>query len=935
MNEPIFTSAPFYLLRTPIWPIDKLEAILSQENWMEALFHLYESEELLREAICVASPTLYQALQKKQHSFQTAVSLLNYVVRMCTRTIPFGLFSFVAMGSWGKKTNQALHFNEIYKRARPDMEWVYALIKKSDHKSIRTNPLISHKGDRIYLNYLRGEKKESISISATSLVRMILKEAEKTISIPALLEKLQAAIPGLQAEKTMKVIQDLLSNQVLLPAILPSLLSSSPFAVPEEIAEEIAAYNRLPPGKGEEKLTQIQKKMEGIATAKTYLQVDTAHPDTPLELPAIVKEELEKTATLLWKLSAGQKKFPHLSSYHEKFIEKYGTFRTIPLLELFHKEKGLGSYVEKKTSAQTSSKWDKWLNNAWQECLKNQKTEIVLDDRQLVEPDPKLAPCSFELFFKIIANSFEEIDAGEFCLIPTQTTWQGGSSFGRFVDLLGADFEQKLREFYRQEELLDPNAHFVELSYFPSSPRSANVAINPCLRELRLDIESTEDTLTLNDIYVGATSERFYLTLKEGGKEINACIGNLLTVMGAPEPLRFIREVTLAKNHAVYPFSWGSLEETANYLPRVRYQKAILSPAKWKFNGDFTQFTAWADEWNLPERFLWERGDQLLLLDRTHPAHLHEIGTKLKKGEALQFVEYIESKCMRSEMAVSLTKKLAANSYPRPAHLAVPYTTRWKIPSSEWLYIKLYRNEEERERFFLHNLTPFAESLRKEGAIASWFFLYYRDPDHHLRFRLRLSSPESLPNILSSLQQATRHWMEGGLINHMVITGYEREVERYGGPELIDAAEEVFFADSLAVAAPLRASKTHHEAILQTLSLISFLSDLGFDLEESIAFLANGDDDTSELKGFREHKQQLIRLIEDNLFQNEFRKSKSAHFTSLAPPSQLNAIYKSMAHMHCNRLGCNLAAEKRANLYAYHALQQVKRKRNEAPCRAS
>lgn len=944
MNEPLFTAAPFYMMRHPIWPMEKLKEILACENWIEALLELYEKDELFREAISIASPTLYQSLQKKplKDPFQTALSLMNYAIRMAARTIPFGLFTFVSTGGWGEKTENTLA--GIYKKARPDMEWIYALIKKMyqdpSNLPVRANPLLVLKGSRLTLPFFREDINKKVNISQTALVEKIVKEARESITVSALMNKLHAAFPNLDAGKTRHVIQELLSNQILVPGLLPSLLKSFDL-IPPEIAGEVEAYNQTPPGKRESQLAHLQKTMAAIAPAKTYLQVDSAAAALS-SLPFNVKEELEKTVSFLWKLTAPQTQFSQIKAYHEKFLEKYGMARTVPLMDLF---KELGSYSEHCTSFSNSTrnewekKWEKWLNNAWQECLITKKEEIVLDDQSMdSQPDPLQAMLSFDLFFKIAARSEEEIDRGEFSLIVTQTNGEAGSAFGRFTTLLGSGCEEKLRELHAGEELLDQNALFVELSYFPQYPRSANVAIHPCMREHALDLESPG--LNLNDIYVGATLERFFLTLKSGGKEIHGCIGNLMTTLTAPEPIRFIRDVTLAKKKIVSAFSWGPLSETALYLPRVRYRKAILSPAMWKINlkneppdkiGEL--FTAWAERWNLPSVFLWVRGgDQQLLMDRNHPANFHDIVAQLKKGETLQFLESIDGCWMKREggrsspeMVLPFTKN---HKFALPSPLALPHervsvAQRRKLPGSEWLYLKFYLDPEGRERFLLQQLAPLAEKLRSEGVISAWFFLHYRDPEPHLRFRLRLASPHSLLTVMTVIENCTKRWNEEGLIKNMVIAEYEREIERYGGPELIEAAEEVFFADSLAVVSQLHLSKKHHpEAVFQPLSLICFLRDFGFNFEECVRFLDYPGLDKSELKGFREHKQKLTGLIEQLGESAALRKEKMARLAPLASVS----IIRSLAHMHCNRLGCNANEEQRANLYALHALMALQRK---------
>ena len=73
-------------------------------------------------------------------------------------------------------------------------------------------------------------------------------------------------------------------------------------------------------------------------------------------------------------------------------------------------------------------------------------------------------------------------------------------------------------------------------------------------------------------------------------------------------------EKSFAKYKLLHPFSWGKLEETAAFLPRVRFQRTILSPAQWNCNSThfrnkskekiISNFKLWAQDWGLPQRFL-------------------------------------------------------------------------------------------------------------------------------------------------------------------------------------------------------------------------------------------------------------------------------------------------------------------------------------------
>ena len=285
MHKSLFTPAPFFLLRTPAWPIEEYKRILSQENWQKTLLDLYESNEWLREAIFAASPTLYNSLQKKSlKGLQQALrSLLKYVLRMTTRATPFGLFSFVAIGRFGKEMRNSVELRQVCKRARPDMEWIYLFVQKlyADEKtifsrSVRANPLAWMHDERVFLNYLRIEQHDgkyesnTASVHANNLVTAILSLSKEPIEIGALLVKLQEFIPTLDPEKALLVIQQLLSNQFLLPGVLPTLLNGSPFEellskLPsyedlKAIIQKMDVYNQLSPAKEKSNLANCKKR---------------------------------------------------------------------------------------------------------------------------------------------------------------------------------------------------------------------------------------------------------------------------------------------------------------------------------------------------------------------------------------------------------------------------------------------------------------------------------------------------------------------------------------------------------------------------------------------------------------------------------------------------------------------------------------------------
>jgi thiopeptide-type bacteriocin biosynthesis protein len=89
-------------------------------------------------------------------------------------------------------------------------------------------------------------------------------------------------------------------------------------------------------------------------------------------------------------------------------------------------------------------------------------------------------------------------------------------------------------------------------------------------------------------------------------------------------------------------------------------------------------------------------------------------------------------------------------------------------------------------------IAPLVRALRDSNALEGWFFLRLADPQPHLRVRLQ-GEPSLVLNPVIELAQRA---ITAGTARDASIATYEREVERYGGPEGVELAERIFAADS-------------------------------------------------------------------------------------------------------------------------------------------
>ena len=243
----------------------------------------------------------------------------------------------------------------------------------------------------------------------------------------------------------------------------------------------------------------------------------------------------------------------------------------------------------------------------------------------------------------------------------------------------------------------------------------------------------------------------------------------------------------------------------------------------------------------------------------------------------------------------------------------------------------------------------------QRNRFGSMVFIRYRDPEPHLRIRVELKEPDLFSKAFLFFSNSFELWMKKGWIKDVVLGNYERELERYGGKNLIDNAEAVFCSDSLYACYLIRASLNKKleidEFVLQILSMINFLKDFNLDEKMLQNLLTGINEDRSELRGFREVKNKLLPPLND-LFKkssdknyieaaiiqeiSQIRKDSAKSFVLASKKldkENLLEIYSSLLHMHCNRLGCDVSSERKLRLYALHALKMNKR-RNSFSIRA-
>lgn len=994
----IYESAEFFMMRSAVIPFTAYMEMDKSTDSKQALLSFYRNHQLFQEAIMIASPNLHQALSGLKSDVtdeelkKIYPSLLNYFLRMSTRVTPFGLFSSVAWGRFLDRTTLEFDFKLLKRRIKPDMAWVKSVIdffhKQPDlvpNIYVMTNPAVIKKRDRfIFIKKNEGKNaRDQISLKVTSASNAVLSLAKKPILYSRLEESLVNLFPQYDRQHAISCVKQFFQMEYLLSELtirvdIPFKLeewitkikqimpTSSELLRFEKINELLRKYEKDGGSRLEELMHHLNEwqKVEYPVHVDSYL--DTEH----LSLHTKIKEDLSRAATALWLLSKNEKQEPHLVKYHSLFLEKYGVNRFVPILDLLDEVKGLGFPLKEEVKREENLLMKMGLSHALKE-------EMVIDDfidhLSATSEEFKSAPLSLELNCEIIASSPQDIDAGDYllCINPVSASIQAGSLFGRFFYLWEDSKKEDFCRFLKHEEALCEDVVFVEASFLPENPRTANVCYFEKLRKFQLQMhygEVHESLIPLDDLFVGATLSRLYIYSKTLQKEVCVTMSSAVNQDFAPPVLRFLLEISRFRYTSFSPYVWKGHAYTAPYLPRVRYQHIVLCPSRWYVDYEQLGLKKDADhqfvEKRLMEKFQTKKipdfiylthADHRLLMHWKNPDHFKIICDHFMKTKELILFERIQMKSPLSsnlgthlaEFVVPMVKKkdykTEKDLFSIPNTESIPLPMRLPIFQKKWLFIKLFLPKDQEEDFIIKHLTSVANFLLQKGIAKKWFYVRYQDDRAHIRLRVHCSSPEEFSKVQETLSDWALDLILQEVINDFSFHLYEREVERYGGPDLIELAEDIFFADSQCCNHLLQLSAIlKHIPLfaLASLGMINYLIQLENDREAMIDCLSF-EHDFDLLKGLREEIKGTLQLANLLFFQDQHEsvddlsqcyglstdalKSYRQQLDLKQTWNERKMIIQSLLHMHCNRLlGNDLLLEKKARTLALHVLNKIK-----------
>ncbi|MFE3635975.1 lantibiotic dehydratase [Streptomyces sp. NPDC059168] len=831
-----------------------LRAVWADKDVAEALQHSSPVLAAQVGALCTAEDPALRDMQR------AALSVARYLLRAQHRATPFGLFAGVATAEFGPQA-RADWGEEHVAVGRAGAEWLAALVARLEscpdlleRLPVVVNNTVTYRGDRLIVPFqpdVQDDRTRAVeaSLALTGPVRAVLAAAQAPIRFATLVDKLQAEFPEAGSEKARQLLAELIRRRVLITGLHAPSTEIDALGYLVDQLDAIDVGSLAPVAETVRELHAIRAGLEECATHAGRDRVAARmrdlvpglrrHPvaldlrlDAQIVLPEAVAREIERGALILTRLSIRPYGTAAWNEYHQRFYERYGIGTMVPLAEVVA-DSGTGypyGYPGAPASAgrpRVSARDDTLVQLAQAAALDG-RNEVILTDEQIealdVGPDEPRLPPHLEIGVRVHAASLEELQRGWFRLEVVSVSRGAGVSTGRFLRVLAPADRDALVAELADLPAADGNTVPAQLSFPPLLSESAHVTrapqVLPTVISLQEHRASQDTVLTPEDLAVGCDGRRMYLAVPERGHRVEAVGMHALNLRTHTPPLvRFLTELSRAQCAQVTVFDWGAAAAMP-FLPRLRYGRTVLAPARWQLEASElpgyarprAEWDAALSDWRarrrLPRRVHLVEDDRRLFLDLDEAGHRALLRRHLDRSRLAVLVDAPEPEAYgwcggrAHEVVVPLkaTRPPTWPPLPAPSRTRALSAAQMQTPaSSSVLLAALYGDPRRQDMLLSHHLPGLLEQLGNPP----WWFIRFRDPDQHLRVRIALPDPEAFADTARTVSAWADELRCVGLLADLRYPTSYREMGRWGSGTAWEAAEEVFRADSRTILAQL------------------------------------------------------------------------------------------------------------------------------------
>jgi thiopeptide-type bacteriocin biosynthesis protein len=830
-------------------------------TWLSHVAHRPEAHA----AVATASPALIEAinaLTSSEHpdprqARRAVIAMASYLLRWHRRPTPFGLFAGVAVARFGR--SPVVSWGQDHQAViRADASWlgdVLAALQKNRELLDRLPVIANNAG------YVRGGRfvvpgpapdgatqdlaPVEVSVRYSRPVRATVEAARRPVSFGELTARLVDEFPAASGEQIKVMLIGLLEQNVLISVLrAPMTCADALGHVCSELraagAPDVSAISGLvdtlsrvhreisvngpaiePPWRS---VTEEMKTVSQVASMP--LAIDTVL-DCEVQLPEQVAREARDAVEVLYRLSPYPFGYPAWRDYHTRFLARYGTGAVAPVLDLVA-DSGLGLPAEYLGSpwgraVRAVTEREEQILALIQNATMGGDDEIVLTD-QVIErlsagrTTGVSLPSRVEIAVEVGAASLEALNRGRFVLRVTGTPRPGSSMIGRHAHLLPRDSRDLLAQSFA---VSGPDTVAAHLTFPPRKRRNENIArtqqLLPTVIALGEHRPCGDDQIPLTDLAVTADKDRFHLMRISTGQLVEPRVAHALEAGVHTPPLaRFLAEISTSRCAVYKAFHFGVATQMP-FLPRVRYRRTILAPARWLLSADDLPghdapaaewnkcLDAWRERWRVPEHVAIVDHDRRQPVDLSHRLHRMLLRTRLHNASRLELRETSAPDELAwigraHEVVIPFTRATEPIRPPGNRHLFLPENQA--LPGrSAVLYVQIHGHPARLDELLTGHTAKLISTLGQDPP--HWWFrrhLEIRRPevDPYLALYLPLSSPRAYGTAAEKVSDWAADLRRERLVSHITLATHQPQTGRYGHGAAMDAALQVFAADSSA-----------------------------------------------------------------------------------------------------------------------------------------
>jgi len=748
----------------------------------------------------------------------------------------------------------------------------------------------------------KGRNYELISIQKTNEIKTILKHAKQGVTIQKLAEALVSS-PDENIEDAINFIHDLWKSQLLVSELEPCITGLEPLdklilqlgslANTQEIVLNLEKVKKLidAPNKNVWQYQEIDTHLKQLF--KTDLEPNILQTDLFLSLTekTINAKLLETLATQVNDLVVLSEKYKSidLGNFKKSFYSKYED-KEVPLFIAIDSDLGVGYtntqdiagafaniFNENKVKSNyLTSEFNhiqEFVISKYIEYLENNMDFIEINEADLNRLKALGNKFNFPITMFIMGSLLKKngvLNPENFIFdLSVYGGPSGANLIGRFAH--GNDDIYKFtKEILELEESEIPDAIYAEIVHLPQS-RTGNVLLRPVLRKYEIPYVGASGAtinrqIPVDDLMVSIRNGEVFLRSKKHNLQVIPKLTTAHNFGYNSLPIyKFLCDLQLQGMSYFNTWNWGFLGDK-KYLPRVFYKNLILKKAQWKIEKNELAelpekepersefFKLFLAKRKMPNKMMFVENDTKLLVDFESNLGFDLLLHFLNRNNIVLLEEFIFTKenCVitdaneapfLNEMIIPVFRNEKVNS-----NSAIPKITKKKtiikrkyLPSSEWLYFKIYCGPKFCEKILKEVILKFIEVKFKAKRFEKFFFIRYKDDDSHLRIRFFNADIQKQIYVQKEFLKILQPFFNKGLIDKILVDTYSREVERYGG-DIITEYESLFFNDSLAVLRliPLLNNDENekYRLLLAMRGIDIFLNDFGFTLIEKIRLIS-------------------------------------------------------------------------------------------------